>query len=63
MGFMQGLILTIPVGDVVKKGLEEGIILLSAGSDVLRMLPPLVMEKDGFDEMHEKLIRIFDTFA
>ena len=63
MGFMQGVVLTIPVGEVVKKGLEEGIILLSAGNDVLRMLPPLVMEKEGFDEMHEKLTRIFDSFA
>ncbi len=63
MGFMQGLVLTIPVGDVVKKGLEEGLVLLSAGNNVLRMLPPLIMDKDGFDEMHEKLTRIFDGFA
>ncbi len=63
MGFMQGLVLTIPVGPVVAKALEEGLIVLSAGKDVLRLLPPLVMEKDGIDEMKEKLVKVLDTFA
>ena len=36
MGFMQGLVLSIPVGDVIKKALDQGLVL-SAGSDVLRM--------------------------
>ncbi len=59
MGFMQGLVLTIPVGDVVKAGLEDGIVLLSAGSDVLRMLPPLVITKDDIDLAISKLDAIF----
>ena len=63
MGFMQGLILTIPVGKVVAKALEEGLIVLSAGSDVLRLLPPLVMEKEGIDEMKEKLTKVLDSFV
>ena len=63
MGFMQGLVLTIPVGPVVAKALEEGLIVLSAGKDVLRLLPPLVMEKEGIDEMKEKLTRVLDSFC
>ena len=63
MGFMRGLVLTIPVGPVVAKALEEGLVVLSAGSDVLRMLPPLVMEKEGIDEMKEKLTKVLDSFA
>ena len=61
MGLMQGLVLTIPVGEVVKKSLEEGLIVISAGSDVLRMVPPLVIEKEHIDEMIEKLIKVLDA--
>ena len=62
-GFMQGLVLTIPVGEVVKKALlNEGLVVLSAGSDVLRLLPPLVIEKENIDEFKVKLTRVFDSF-
>lgn len=59
-GFMQGLVLTVPVGDVVKKALEHGLIVLSAGTDVLRLLPPLVAEKKDFDRMKELLTQVFE---
>lgn len=62
-GFMEGLVLTIPVGDVVKAALlEHGLVVLSAGKDVLRLLPPLVYEKKDFDELEAKLTEVFDTF-
>lgn len=52
MGFMQGLIVTgRPVGDVVKAALANGLIVLSAGSDVLRLVPPLVITREDIDEM------------
>lgn len=55
-GFMQGLVITgRPVGDVVKKALEEGLLVISAGSDVLRLVPPLVIKKEHIDEMTEIL--------
>lgn len=55
-GFMQGLVVTgRPVGEVVKKGLENGLIVISAGSDVIRLVPPLVIQKEHIDEMIEKL--------
>jgi acetylornithine/N-succinyldiaminopimelate aminotransferase len=55
-GFMQGLVVTgRPVGEIVQKGLEEGLIVISAGSDVLRLVPPLVIEKEHIDEMIAKL--------
>jgi len=62
-GLMQGLVLTIPVGEVVKKALtDEQLVVLSAGKDVLRMLPPLVISKNDVDEFKEKLERVFDSF-
>ncbi len=54
-GLMQGLVLTKPVGDVVKKALEYGLIVISAGGNVLRMVPPLVITEAHVDEMMEKL--------
>lgn len=55
-GLMQGLVIQgVPVGSVVKKALENGLLVISAGSDVLRMVPPLVITKEDIDEMIEKL--------
>ncbi len=60
MGFMQGLVLDpkTPVGEVVKKSLEAGLIVLSAGGNVLRLLPPLIAEEKDFDKMKEILCRV-----
>jgi acetylornithine/N-succinyldiaminopimelate aminotransferase len=55
MGLMRGLVCTLPVGQVSAKALENGLILITAGSDVLRFVPPLVIEKEHVDEMVAKL--------
>lgn len=54
-GLMQGLVLKKPVGDVIKKAMEYGLIVISAGGNVLRMVPPLVITEAHVDEMIEKL--------
>ena len=52
MGFMQGIVIKDrPVGDVIKKALEKGLLVISAGSDVLRLVPPLVITKENVDQM------------
>lgn len=56
-GLMQGLVLTKPVGEVVNRCLEEGLIAISASGNVLRLVPPLVIAKEHVDEMVEKLMR------
>lgn len=55
MGLMQGLVSTIAPGKVAGKALEHGLLVISAGSDVIRFVPPLVIEKEHVDEMIEKL--------
>lgn len=57
MGLMQGLELEsqVPVGTVVNRCIEQGLIVISAGSNVLRLVPPLVISKENVDEMVEKL--------
>lgn len=55
-GFMQGLVIKgKPVGEVVNKAIENGLLVISAGSDVLRMVPPLIITEQNIDEMIEKL--------
>ena len=55
-GFMQGLVIKgKPVGEVVNKAIENGLLVISAGSDVLRLVPPLVITEGDIDEMIEKL--------
>ena len=59
-GLMQGLVVGgRPVGEIVGKALENGLVVISAGGNVLRMLPPLVIEKEHVDEMIEKLRKSF----
>lgn len=56
IGFMQGIVIQgRPVGEVVKKALEKKLLVISAGSDVLRIVPPLVITKADIDEMAEIL--------
>ena len=56
MGFMQGLVVEgRPVGAIVKKALENGLVILSAGSDVIRLVPPLVITEKDIDEMIRRL--------
>lgn len=54
-GLMQGLVLARPVGEVIANAQKEGLLVISAGGNVLRMVPPLVIEKEHVDEMIEKL--------
>lgn len=50
-GLMQGLVFTTPVRETIDKAIEKGLLVISAGGNVLRMLPPLVITKENVDEM------------
>ena len=55
MGLMQGVECTLPVGKVSAEALDQGLVVITAGSNVLRFVPPLIIEKSDVDEMIEKL--------
>ncbi len=50
-GFMQGLEFSIPVAPIIKKALEQKLILINAGTNIIRFVPPLIIEKEHIDEM------------
>lgn len=52
---MQGLVFDRPVGDIIGKALEKGLILINAGPNIIRFVPPLVIEKEHVDKMIEIL--------
>ena len=51
----QDLYDALESGKVAAAALEQGLIVITAGADVLRFVPPLVIEKQHVDEMIEKL--------
>ena len=59
-GFMQGVVLdeSIKAGDVVKECLSRGLVVLSAGGNVLRLLPPLVVSKADIDKAIDTIIDV-----
>lgn len=62
IGLMQGIVCEKPVGQIAAKALEEGLIIITAGSDVIRMVPPLIIEEKHVDEMIQKLQKVLDSF-
>ena len=51
MGLMQGVVTDKKPGEIAEKALEKGLMIISAGSDVLRFVPPLIIGKEHVDEM------------
>ena len=61
MGLIQGLVSEKPVGQIAAKAIEEGLLVITAGSDVLRFVPPLIIEKKHVDEMIQKLEHVLQS--
>ena len=57
-GLMQGIQITKPPGEVTNAALKEGLLVIGAGADVLRFVPPLIIEKEHVDEMIAVLEKI-----
>lgn len=60
-GLMQGLEFQMPVGPIVQKALlEEKLVLISAGSNIIRFVPPLIIEREHVDEMVRRLTAVLE---
>lgn len=57
-GLIQGIRMDRPVGEITRKALDEGLLIINARSDVIRLVPPLIIEKEHVDEFIEKLKKV-----
>ena len=57
---MQGLEFDRPVADIINKALDKGLILINAGTNILRFLPPLVISTKDVDDMISILKQALD---
>ena len=50
-GLMQGLVFECPVGPFIQKALDAGLVLINAGANIIRFIPPLIITEEHVDEM------------
>lgn len=50
IGLMLGMELEFPVSDIINKAIDEGLLLLNSGQNIIRFVPPLIITKDEIDE-------------
>ena len=55
MGLMQGLAFDRPVAPYINRAIEKGLLLINAGTDIIRLVPPLIITKQDIDKMAEIL--------
>jgi acetylornithine/N-succinyldiaminopimelate aminotransferase len=51
VGLMQGLVFNQPVGNIITGAMEKGLVLINAGTNIIRFVPPLVITKKDVDDM------------
>lgn len=58
LGLMQGLVFDHPVGEYIKQAHTKGVIFVSAGANILRFLPPFIIEEKHVDQLIDTLEEI-----
>ena len=51
VGLMQGLVMDRPVGDIITNAMDRGLVLINAGTNIIRFVPPLVIDRQNVDDM------------
>lgn len=51
VGLLQGLVFDRPVGDIIVRAMDKGLVLINAGTDIIRFVPPLIIEEKHVDDM------------
>lgn len=51
VGLMQGLECSKPVGEIINRAVEKGLLLINAGTNIIRFIPPLIVSKQDVDDM------------
>lgn len=51
VGLMQGLLFEQPVGPIINRAVDRGLLLINAGTNIIRFVPPLVITEADVDKM------------
>lgn len=62
-GLMIGMEMDVEVGGIVEQGYQYGLMLVNAGTHVVRFVPPLILEKQHVDTMIDRLTGILVTMG
>lgn len=54
-GLLQGLVFDRPVADYINAALKQGLVLINAGTNIIRFVPPLIITEEDIDKMIEIL--------
>ena len=60
-GLMVGMQLNVPAAPIIQAGYEHGLLLVNAGTETVRFIPPLIAEKADVDALIEKLVSILES--
>ncbi|RMG88204.1 MAG: aminotransferase class III-fold pyridoxal phosphate-dependent enzyme, partial [Chloroflexi bacterium] len=62
IGLMQAIELTVETAPIIQAGYERGLLLINAGANVLRFIPPLIIEKQHVDMLIDRLTAILGAY-
>jgi acetylornithine/N-succinyldiaminopimelate aminotransferase len=62
-GLMVGMELTVDVSPIIEAGYEHGLLLVNAGTDVIRFVPPLIAQKSDVDTLIDRLTIILGSIS
>lgn len=60
-GLLKGIIVEVNAADIVQKAIANQLLILTAGSSVVRILPPLTATKEEIDEFADILENVFQS--
>ncbi len=60
VGLIQGLEFSVPVAPIIQEARDNGLILINAGTNILRFVPPLIITEEHVDEMMKILTPIVE---
>ncbi|HLU10002.1 MAG TPA: aminotransferase class III-fold pyridoxal phosphate-dependent enzyme, partial [Oceanobacillus sp.] len=62
-GLMVGVEFTLDVAPIIEAGYKHGLIMVNAGQNVIRFVPPLVVQKQHVDALVERLTTVLANLS
>jgi acetylornithine/N-succinyldiaminopimelate aminotransferase len=63
IGLLLGIKLSVDVKEFSQKCFENKLLAVTAGKDVIRLLPPLNVEKEDIDKAMELLEKVLQSYS